>query len=142
MKMNHLQPNNSTGHADRCRDIGAQANLKSEMIAALGRGVSLELSERSQQHLNVCAVCRLEFPLWVEAMRLCREDEEFDDMILAAKAGDPAIQQKYISEGLAVFRPGHNGSSGGLMLIVNPEDWMDIRAVHKDVVPEDFLSMV
>jgi hypothetical protein len=123
--------------AGGCRDMGAQENIESEIIDALGRGVSLELSERSRQHLNSCAECRGKLPLWKEAMRLCREDQEFDEMIGAAQAGDPAILRKDISGGLALY-----GSRSGLVLIVNPEDWMDIRAVQKDVAPEGFHSMV
>jgi hypothetical protein len=121
----------------RCRDRGARENICGEIIDALGRGLSLELSERSRQHLHSCAVCRGELPLWMEAMRLCREDEEFDEMIRGAQAGDPAILRKDISGGLALY-----GSRSGVVLIVDPEDWMNIRAVHKDVAPEVFHSMV
>jgi hypothetical protein len=106
--------------AGRCRDMGAQENIRSEIVGALGRGVSLELSERSREHLNSCAVCRGELPLWMEAMRLCREDEEFDEMIVAAQAGDPAILRRDISGSLGLY-----GSRSGVVLIVNPEDWMD-----------------
>jgi hypothetical protein len=123
--------------AGKCRDIGARENIHGEIIDALGRGVSLEMSERARQHLNSCAVCRGELPLWMEAMRLCREDQEFDEMIGAAQAGDPAILRRDISGGLALY-----GSRCGVVLIVNPEDWMNIRAVEKDVASEAFDSMV
>jgi hypothetical protein len=70
-------------------------------------------------------------------MRLCREDQEFDEMIGAAQAGDPAILRRDISGGVALY-----GSMSGIVLIVNGEDWMDIRAVQKNVEPEAFHSMV
>jgi len=123
--------------AGGCRDMGAQENIQSEIIDALGRGVSLEMSERARQHLNSCAICRGELPSWMEAMRLCGEDEEFDEMIVAAQAGDRAILRRDISGGVGLY-----GSRSGVVLIVNPEDWMDIWAVQKNVASEGFHSMV
>ena len=73
----------------------------------------------------------------MEAMRLCGEDEEFDEMIVAAQAGDRAILRRDISGGVGLY-----GSRSGVVLIVNPEDWMDIWAVQKNVASEGFHSMV
>ena len=42
--------------AGRCRERGARENIHGEIVDALGRGVSLELSKPSRRHLHSCAV--------------------------------------------------------------------------------------
>lgn len=124
----------------RCHDTSACLNLQVELTNVGENNASPQLSEASVQHLKVCEACYSQLPLWLEAARLCREDEYFDSIILAAQAGDAGIQRKEVSGGLALFKPG-NGQCSGLLLLVDPGDWLDIRSVQKDVPNAAFDNM-
>ena len=86
--------------------------------------------QQQQGHAEACSECRDELASWRQALRACWEDQQFDEMILAALAGDTGIKRKELSAGLALFKPATRDSPG-LLLVVDPDDWMDIRAVHK-----------
>ncbi|HKE29113.1 MAG TPA: hypothetical protein VKB88_42475 [Bryobacteraceae bacterium] len=126
-------------HKFRCHDTAARQNLQVELTNA-GENNSPQLSEASVQHLEVCEACHSELALWIEAARLCREDEYFDSIILAAQAGDAGIRMKEVSGGLALFKPGDR-QCAGLLVVVDPDDWMDILAIHRDVPKAVFDNM-
>jgi hypothetical protein len=117
-----------------------QRSITDEIQDSAINGREPKLSERSQKHLAACGACRAQLPFWLDLARAFRERNEEDEMIWAAQAGDPAIAQKNVGGGLALFKPSANSRSG-LLLIVDPENWMEIRRVHKNLTRQDFLAM-
>jgi hypothetical protein len=119
----------------------AQCGITDEIQNSTMKGREPELSERSQKHLTACNSCRAQLPFWLDLARALREVNEEDEMIWAAEAGDPAIAQRNLAGGLALFKPAANSISSGLLLIVDPDNWMEVRSVHKNVTRQDFLAM-
>jgi hypothetical protein len=120
-----------------CDNTSAKMAIQIELATVLTTTQPVQLSESSLCHLKDCASCRDQLALWIEAARLCRLDESLDATVLAAEADDPGIRKRPVSAGLALFKPGQDPTRG-LLVVVNPVDWMDIRAVHKDVAADDF----
>ena len=124
------------------RECAARSEITDELQNSITNGGEPELSEKSQKHLIACASCRSELPFWLDLARAAREVNEEHEMIWAAEGGDPAIAQRSVAEGLALFKPSVGAADGGgLMLIVDPNDWMDVRSVHTDVTRQDFQAM-
>jgi hypothetical protein len=114
-------------------DCAARSEITDEIQNSITNGREPELSEKSQKHLITCASCRSELPFWLDLARAAREIDEEDEMIWAAEGGDPAIAQRSVAGGLALFKPSVGADGRSLMLIVDPNDWMDVRSVHRDV---------
>jgi len=125
----------------KCSDTKTRANITAEIVKTVMRGLDLALTEGSKRHVQCCPCCHSHFSVWLAAARLCREDESYDEIILAAENRDPAIEQKTVREGVALFRPSDD-SNGGLVLIVDPEDWMEIRGIKSTVSRQEFRAMV
>ena len=123
------------------RECAARSEITDEIQNSITNGREPELSEKSQKHLITCASCRSELSFWLDLARAAREVDEEDEMIWAAEGGDPAIAQRSVAGGLALFKPSVSADGGGLMLIVDPNDWMDVRSVHRDVTRQDFQAM-
>ena len=123
------------------RECAARSEITDEIQNSITNGREPELSEKSQKHLITCASCRSELPFWLDLARAAREVDEEDEMIWAAEGGDPAIAQRSVAGGFALFKPSAGADGRGLMLIVDPNDWMDVRSVHRDVTRQDFQAM-
>ena len=132
--------NASTSKKPLSGQCSAQDSIIDEIENSALNGREPELSERSHKHLAACGDCCAQLPFWLKTVRVFREINEEDDIIWAAQAGDPAIAQKNVGGGLALFKPSVNSCSG-LLLIVDPDNWMDVRSVHRDVTRRDFQAM-
>ena len=139
------QANAPTNVSTSKKPLSSQCSVQDSIIDEIQNsalnGREPELSERSQKHLAACGGCCAQLPFWLETVRAFRELNEEDDIIWAAQAGDPAIAQKNVGGGLALFKPSANSGSRSLLLIVDPDNWMDVRSVHRDVTRRDFQAM-
>jgi hypothetical protein len=133
-----IEGRSSTDALGQC---SAQGSITDEIQDSAINGREPKLSERSQRHLAACNSCRAKLPFWLDLTRALREVNEEDEIIWAAEAGDPAIAHRNLAGGLALFKLAANSLSSGLLLIVDPENWMEVRSVHKNVTRQDFLAM-